>query len=78
MNEPRILGNPRLSAAIAQRERAIDPSAYLSLEQEVRSLTVKIEALEQIVSDLALLKDKDLPEYKRLREALRRALKQTE
>jgi hypothetical protein len=34
--------------------------------------------LEQTVSDLALLKDKDLPEYKRLREALRRALKQTE
>ena len=34
--------------------------------------------LEQIASDLALLKNKDLPEYKRLREALRRALHQTE
>jgi hypothetical protein len=34
--------------------------------------------LEQIASDLALLKDKDLPEYTRLRDALRRALKQTE
>jgi len=67
VNEPRILGNPRLSAAIAQRERAIDPSAYLSLEQEVRSLTVKIEALEQIVSDHAQRFDTlQTPLWKRL------------
>ena len=45
--------------------------------EEIKSESAK-GRLEQIVSDLALLKDKDLPEYKRLREALRRALKQTE
>ncbi|MGO4393977.1 hypothetical protein AB4Z46_21690 [Variovorax sp. M-6] len=36
------------------------------------------ERLERIASDLALLKDKDHAEYLQLRDALRRALKQTD
>ena len=53
---------------------------FISMWEEIEQIKGESAKgrLEQIVSDLALLKDKDLPEYKRLREALRRALKQTE
>jgi hypothetical protein len=53
---------------------------FISMWEEIEQ--VKSESatarLEQIASDLALLKDKDHSEYTRLRDALRRALKQTE
>jgi len=53
---------------------------FISMWEEIEQIKSESAAdrLEQIASDLALLKDKDLPEYKRLRDALRRALKQTE
>ena len=53
---------------------------FLSMWEDIETVKTKSATarLEQIASDLALLKDKNHVEYVRLRDALRQALKQTE
>ena len=53
---------------------------FNSMWEEIEQIKSESAAarLEQIASDLTLLKEKDRPEYTRLRNALRRALQQTE